>query len=175
MKNLYLILLLALVTINCSTTGHLNLVVYDEEAEQEILLGNCNRKALQKEQFCTWFNEEYANYEVDKTTISAISTQKLNTINITLVMATWCGDSRREVPRLYKILDQLNYNEKQIKFIAVDRAKKVESVNISSLNIEYVPTIIFYSGEKELGRIIESPEETLEKDILKFVLQLGSS
>jgi hypothetical protein len=32
-----------------------------------------------------------------------------------------------------------------------------------------VPTIIFYENGKELGRIVESPEKTLETDILKIL------
>ncbi len=30
--------------------------------------------------------------------------------------------------------------------------------------VELVPTFIFMSGEEELGRIVETPEETLEQD-----------
>ncbi|MEJ2614863.1 MAG: hypothetical protein P8Z35_07895 [Ignavibacteriaceae bacterium] len=37
------------------------------------------------------------------------------------------------------------------------------------MKIELVPTIIFYKDEKELGRIVETPNDSLEKDILKIL------
>ena len=37
------------------------------------------------------------------------------------------------------------------------------------LNIEKVPTFIFYKNGIEIGRIIESPEKSIEKDFLKIL------
>ena len=36
------------------------------------------------------------------------------------------------------------------------------------MDIQYVPTIILFKNGEELGRIVESPVETLEKDLLKI-------
>jgi len=80
-------------------------------------------------------------------------------------MGTWCSDSRREVPRFYKILDSLNFPSAKVKLIMVDRKKEAAEVNIASLNIELVPTMIIYNDGLEIGRIVETPKETLEKDL----------
>ena len=37
------------------------------------------------------------------------------------------------------------------------------------LDIELVPTFIFYRNGEELGRIVETPEDTLEKDLAEIV------
>jgi hypothetical protein len=37
------------------------------------------------------------------------------------------------------------------------------------LNITHVPTFIYYRNEKELGRIVENPMESLEKDTQAIV------
>ena len=37
-------------------------------------------------------------------------------------------------------------------------------------DIEFVPTIIFLRNGKELGRIVESPEQSLEKDMRKILI-----
>jgi thiol-disulfide isomerase/thioredoxin len=84
-------------------------------------------------------------------------------------MGSWCSDSRREVPRFYKILDRLKFDQNKLTLFCVDRSKKDSADDTSKLNIESVPTFIFYRKEKEIGRIIESPKETLEKDIQKIV------
>ena len=56
-----------------------------------------------------------------------------------------------------------------LEFIGVDRLKKTHDYSIKELKIKRVPTFIFYKEGKEIGRIIESPNETLEKDFLKIV------
>ena len=86
-------------------------------------------------------------------------------------MGTWCSDSRREVPRFFKILDKLNYDQKNVTLICVDRKKAAQTGNVDKLKIELVPTLIFYKDNAEIGRIVESPKETLEKDLMKIVMK----
>ena len=40
---------------------------------------------------------------------------------------------------------------------------------VEGLDINFVPTFIFYKAGEEIGRIIEMPYETLEKDMLELV------
>jgi len=94
---------------------------------------------------------------------------KTDDISITIVMGTWCSDSREQIPSFYKILNELNYPTDKITLICVDRNKKGLSDEVSNLNIELVPTIIFYRNGKEIGRIIETPQESLEKDLLRII------
>ena len=54
--------------------------------------------------------------------------------------------------------------------INVDKNKKGKRDEIEGLAIELVPTIIFYKDEKEIGRIIETPKDTLEKDMLDILM-----
>ena len=56
--------------------------------------------------------------------------------------------------------------------IAVNKNKKAEGTDVDILNIEKVPTIIFFKNGEELGRIIETPNESLEKDMLKIISSL---
>ena len=90
-------------------------------------------------------------------------------ITMTIVMGTWCSDSRREVPRFYKILDLIEFPSNSIDLISVNREKTVPDGDISELEILFVPTFIFYREETEIGRIIEIPEKTLEKDFLGII------
>jgi thiol-disulfide isomerase/thioredoxin len=84
-------------------------------------------------------------------------------------MGTWCSDSRREVPRMLKVLDIIGFPKENLSIINVDRNKKGIADEADDLNIELVPTFILYEDEKEIGRIIETPEETLEKDLVRIV------
>ena len=54
--------------------------------------------------------------------------------------------------------------------ICVGRDKKAEGTEVDLLDIKYVPTFIVYRNGKEIGRIVESPQTTLEGD-LKNILK----
>ena len=84
-------------------------------------------------------------------------------------MNTKCHDSKREVPRLIKILNSLNFPEKNLKIILLNSEKKTsDGLEIGKL-ITNTPTIIFLNESEEVNRIVEFPYENLEKDILNII------
>ena len=137
------------------------------KVEVEFMLnGTISRNDLIKN--FPWFNSHYFKYQLNDTAIAEL---RLHTKNwkVIVVMGTWCGDSKEHVPEFFKVADAIGVCDSQIEMIAVDRKKKCASVDISSYNILYVPTFILYDNEKEIGRIVEAPHETLEKDMLGIV------
>ena len=61
------------------------------------------------------------------------------------------------------------HKNENITYISLNRDKQVPEMDFSHLDIKKVPTMIFYRGDKEIGRIIESPVQSLEKDICKLI------
>jgi len=147
----------------------INKRMFDEIRNQEILIGYCDRYGLTSEPFDEWFDMELNEYQLDYASLNEIDTHLPATVEITIVLGTWCSDSRREVPRFYKILDELNYNDDKLTVIGVDSDKQAPVIDFEELKIEKVPTFIFYKKGFEIGRIIETPEKTLEKDIIKIL------
>lgn len=143
----------------------MNLKLIDEKTGKQMLTGLCTREAFADTAFREWFDKEYSEYEPDMSVLDSLNWQVTN-LKMLVVFGTWCGDSRRELPRLYKILDLSNFPMEKLTLIAVDRKKETAGFDAKEKEINYVPTIIVYSGAKELGRIIETPAETLEKDLL---------
>lgn len=132
------------------------------------LIGKVNRDGFMKKNYKTWFEDYYKNYEVNTEALMPLK-EKMNDIQIKVFMGTWCPDSQREVPRFYKILDNLQLNESQLTVISMDKYKETPEEYEVGMNIQRVPTFIFYRGQEEIGRIIESPEKSLEKDMVKIV------
>ncbi len=132
------------------------------------LLGEISKNDLTSLPYATWFNSEFDAYLPNAKTISEI-TNELSQYSILVFMGTWCGDSKKEVPRFYKLLEAANYPMHQLKVIAVDNErsnyKKSPTGEEKGLNIHRVPTFIFYKDGKEVNRIIEHPIESLELDI----------
>ncbi len=133
--------------------------------EEKILLGAIDRKDLNSPEYQEWFAPTYKNYHPDDKTMAEISS-RLQEVSIKVFMGTWCEDSQREIPAFYRILNDLNYDISELQMVGLDKTKTLPKEHLEGYDIEYVPTIIFYRGEEEIGRIIETPEATLEGDIL---------
>lgn len=139
-------------------------IINDPKKDNPMLIGLSQRSDYeQRIEFKEWFKEEYETYVIDEETVELLSTVE-DEIIIECYMGTWCGDSRREVPRMYKIMDQIKFNDKNLKIVSVDRDRVSPGGEQKGKNIHHVPTIIFYNKGKEIGRIIESPVGSLEED-----------
>ena len=67
------------------------------------------------------------------------------------------------------ILEALEYPIDEIEVIAVDRDKKTPENFEQGLELIQVPTFIFYKENRELGRIVEFPINSLESDMLAIL------
>jgi hypothetical protein len=153
----------------CSASAQVvNKIVTDERSNKPMLIGECSREAFQDSGFAWWFDSGYMNYEPEKGIIDKIKESNLD-IRIEIVLGTWCSDSRREIPRFFVILDIIEFPDTSLKLIAVNRDKIDPETDIAQLEIEYVPTFIFYREGEEIGRIIETPEVSLEEDFLNII------
>ncbi len=151
-----------------NTSEELNLLVPDEEDGGEMLLGIIDRKGLEGELFDAWFDENYEGHLLDTTAIQAIK-PLLKDVSLKVFMGSWCDDSQREVPALFRILDAANYDYNNLEMIAVTHDKDTPQGYETDFNIEYVPTIIFYRNGEVLNRIVEYSQITLEKDMLAIL------
>lgn len=145
---------------------------------QKDLLGLCDRTALQKEPFEEWMEANYTNYQPDQELLAKWEPD-WEGLRIDVFMGTWCGDSRREVPRFYKILDEWSSPAENIRLINVDKTpeayKKSPTHEEQGKLIHRVPTFIVYRNGEEIGRIVESPVTSLEMDLLQILKGFPSS
>jgi hypothetical protein len=137
-----------------------------------MLLGKCTRAALMQAPFVDWFKPNYDSYPVDSFTCNFIR-PLLAAKSITIFMGTWCGDSQREVPRVLKMLDCCGFPGKNLTLVMIGDKdslyKKSPEHEEAGRNIVRVPTIIIEQQGIEMGRIIELPKLSLEKDMLSIL------
>lgn len=165
MKNLVISCFLIVFQTISINAQDLNKVYFDKSINRDVLIDRCTIEGLKGPIFGEFFEAEYKNYISNKSIIKKLSAKDQN-FKIKIVLGTWCHDSKMQVPRFIKILDEIEFNEKNLEIICVDRAKKTHAFSIEDLSVKYVPTFIFYKEDKEIGRIIESPEISLEEDFL---------
>ena len=172
MKNTLLIGCLLIMAAGSALSQPKGLKIKNEKGETK-LLGQTTVEQLKKEPFQQWFKPNYKVYNPADDLIAKLSVLKDGFDSVTLFMGTWCKDSRREVPRFYKLLDELKFDRRKIKLVTVDRTfqnyKQSPGREEVGQNIHRVPTFIFHKNAEEIGRIVESPKESLEKDMLAIL------
>ena len=166
MRNL--LLLLVMTVLSCTgQSQNLNREI-SGESKKSYLLGEINKEGLLFENYKTWFLSGYNEYKPNQEIVDKIQ-KKLKDYNISIFMGTWCGDSRREVPRFYKLLEDAKFPLSQLTVVAVSREtdmyKQSPNHEEKGLNIHRVPIFIFYKNGKEVNRIVEHPVKSLEEDI----------
>lgn len=141
----------------------------DEKNGEPLILGYCPASEMNDSVFFNNWTTEYESYKPDYEILDSLE-GKLDDLNIKIVFRSTCSDSREQLPRLFKILNELNFDVNSITLIGVNREKQGLSSETEGLEIELVPTIIFYKDGNEIGRIVETPAESLEKDLLRIFL-----
>jgi hypothetical protein len=89
--------------------------------------------------------------------------------SVEVVYGPWCSDSAREVPRFIALLSALKDDAPETRWVAVDRDKREPVSEVRRLGIERVPTFVVSRGGRELGRIVETAEPSLEILLLRIL------
>jgi thiol-disulfide isomerase/thioredoxin len=145
---------------------------YLDNAKQKHLIGKFEVKQLKEDTaYNKWYVKNYEAYKTEDALLPKIKSLTDNTTKIQIFMGTWCGDSKREVPRMIKLLDKAGIsNYEIIGTYDTDTLYKVSPQHEEKgLNIFRVPTFIVYKNGKELNRIIEFPKDNLEKDLVTIL------
>jgi len=108
------------------------------------------------------------DYTPDAAAVATIR-DKAKDVTAYIVLATWCPDTRRDLPRFFKIADQAGWPASRMILLGVDRTKKDPEGETVKWNVTRVPTFIFLRGGSEIGRVTERPTTTLEQDIALIV------
>ncbi|PKG55794.1 thiol reductase thioredoxin [Shewanella sp. Choline-02u-19] len=132
-----------------------------EEKQEVILTGSVTTEQLN---VLDWFNQEYTDYKADKATVAQLQAVTEAT-EITVIIGTWCPDCHRETPRLIRIMEQVNNPLITVKYIGVDRAKEDPKGLAKHYDFSRIPTFIVSQKDEEIGRIVERPKVSLEKDL----------
>ncbi len=102
-----------------------------------------------------------------------MATIKANAKDVTvlLILGTWCGDSKRDVPRYFAVMDAAGIADHTLTAVGVDRTKKDTEGLTDKWGITRVPTFVFFRQGQEVGRVVERVPagSTLEAEIAKIL------
>ena len=143
------------------------------ETKPRILYGAITADSLTVAPFDNWFTAGFDAYKPDVETASQLKKINFKNYTIQVFLGTWCGDSKREVPRLMKLANDIGLAANKIKLISVGDGdslyKQSPQHEEQGLGIFRVPTIIFYRNGTEINRINEFAINSIEKDLLSII------
>jgi thiol-disulfide isomerase/thioredoxin len=145
----------------------------DEKEEPPKLLGQIEAGQLGEEPYAEWYREGYVDYAPNPAVLEQLQAADWDGVEITAFFGTWCGDSQREVPRLVKILDLLEFPGDHLTLVAVDHVdeatKKSPGGEEKGMEVYKVPTIVVSRDGAEVARYVEHAVLSLERDLLAIL------
>jgi hypothetical protein len=156
-----------------SNDPNLNQFIKDTIHDEGVMLiGNVNREGFKKKELDSLFKAAYNEHVLDTESLEELK-PLLKDIHFKVFTRSCCTDSQREIPALFKILDNANFNFDRLDMVALSHDKNTPDGLEKGFDIEYVPTIIVLKDDLELGRYVEFAQETLEKDLLAIIKGTG--
>ncbi len=139
---------------------------------QSILVGKIVRADMQKAPYADWYDRQYSGYQPGSALVEKLKAP-LASVSIEAYFGTWCGDSRRQIPRLLRLLDAAGFDENRLTMTGLsDRSmefKKAPGNPEAKRLVHRTPTIVLLRDGVEIGRIVETPEASLEADLLAIL------
>jgi hypothetical protein len=139
--------------------------------EKQYLVGYYDWSRFQQE--CRWETFVDDRYTPNAAWMDSLATLKdRDPVRVQLFLGCYCGDSKKWVPRFYKLMPSLPVSGVEI--ISVDTTKKDDRNLAGMAGLKKIPTFIFWEGNKEIGRIVEQPKHgRLEKNLYQILKKEG--
>ena len=118
--------------------------------------------------------EEYQDAQPDQQAIDRLG-EALGSYRIVTVLGSWCHDSEREVPRLVRVLDEMDSPLFEHQMIGVDRMRRIDDAELAikagvERTVDRVATFVVFDADgNELGRVVETAERPIEKLLVEFI------
>lgn len=84
---------------------------------------------------------------------------------IEVVFGTWCSDSYDHLPPLIAAWRAASNPGLELVLVGVDRSKRDAAGVAERLGVERVPTVVVSRQGAELGRVVETPATTMDRDV----------
>jgi tetratricopeptide (TPR) repeat protein len=137
------------------------------------LWGKCSLDDFQQEPYVQWYAPNYAGYEPNPAIVEELKRFDWADYSATVFLGTWCGDSRREVPRFVKLLDAVGFPHQRLTLVGLSAEDSVYKQSPTreerGRHIYRAPTFILSKKGAEAGRIVEFPVLSLERDLLAIL------
>ncbi len=120
-------------------------------------VGKFQRAHMTQSPFDEWFNPGYESYTPETNAVASLADLP-ESVEIEVYMGTWCSDSTRDLPRLYKVMDAAGISEEQTRMYALSDLpgtfKQSPDGTEEDNLIHRTPTILVLQDGQEMGRTV---------------------
>lgn len=135
-------------------------------------VGKVQRTHMTQSPFDDWFNPGYESYVPDSIAVAAL-TELPETVEIEVYLGTWCSDSTRDLPRLYRVMDAAGIREEKTRMYALSDHPGTFKQSPGGTEEDYLihrtPTILVLQDGQEMGRIVQNANQTIEQDLVNIL------
>ena len=141
------------------------------------MIGDISVEELKNSENKEWFSKYYSSYEPDNEKVQAFKKElPSENFKFEIFLGTWCPDSHREIPHMVKLFDKIGVKADSYQLIGVNQFKDLPAKyedRKEELQLNRVPTLIFYKDGKEVNRYVERAQNSLLDDLLAIVKETG--
>lgn len=166
MRSSMLFVFASLIAAGCGTESTYHIVV--EPLGAKIVIGKFSPSVLERDSSFLWYGQNYRAFSPDSSSVAFIS-MAAKDVHFVVFGGTWCGDTKRELPKFFKTVLLAHIPGANIDLYGVDRSKRSEDGLTEKYGISRVPTIILLSGGREIGRIVEYTTKGMEFDLANLL------
>ena len=138
------------------------------DSTEQILFGPITPADLHRPEACPgWMDERPGEVLADRKTLRKLR-RSLKGKRIHIIMGSWCGDSRDNVPPFLRLLNAAGFPDEQLSMEAMlPRTKAGAADSHKGQGLHRVPLFLVYDeAGQEIGRLVEDPQESLAADLL---------
>lgn len=147
-------------------------VSYDSLGNK-VLVGQINEKVLADDSAFMWFFTGVNRYRPDPTWTKYISFYR-DSFDVVAFAGTWCPDSKRMLPEFYRVMMASSYPLNRIKLYGLDRQLNGEGGAEKTYQVTKVPTFVLLHDGKEIGRITDRVQRSMEADMVSILQRVFS-
>jgi thiol-disulfide isomerase/thioredoxin len=140
----------------------------DPENNAVVYKGQITFEDLKAESSFNWFRDGTEQYKPNTKEVEFLK-KNLKNYRLVVLLGTWCEDSQNLIPKLNKVLETAEFPMSQYQMFGVNREKAAKYAEKQMYKLEKVPTIIVFKGNKELGRIVETVDKSVENGLVKII------
>ena len=140
----------------------------DTKTDKVLLRGKITFQDIMNETSCKWFETGSTSYQPKQASIIQLG-NIASDYRFVVFAGTWCSDTKDLLPKFYKVLIEAGIDIKSVEMYGVNRNKEALNIESTLYNITRVPTIIVMHQYREIGRIIESVNSSIEEELFEMI------
>jgi thiol-disulfide isomerase/thioredoxin len=90
-------------------------------------------------------------------------------VRLEVYFGSWCPDCAAHLPAFFRILELADTPLLKVSYVGVPQSKDKRGPTCTERQIARVPTFVVFVDGREIGRIVETPEKSLEEDLAKIL------